>query len=79
MFHAHVRPVRELRNNYPELAAIVKQRDHVIITNNGKSEAVLISIDEFRRYEEYLVSSKRCLYRFPFICQQKVGAIKLVC
>lgn len=54
MFHAHVRPVRELRNNYPELADIVKQKDHVIITNNGKSEAVLISFDEFRKYEEFL-------------------------
>ena len=54
MFHSHVRPVRELRNNYPELVDIIKQRDHVIITNNGKSESVLISFDEFRRYEEYL-------------------------
>ena len=54
MFHSHVRPVRELRNNYPELAELVKRRDHVIITNNGKSEAVLIGFDEFRRYEEYL-------------------------
>jgi len=54
MFHAHVRPVRELRNNYPELADIVKQRDHVIITNNGKSEAVLIGFEEFRKYEEFL-------------------------
>jgi len=54
MFHAHVRPVRELRNNYPELAELVKQSDQVIITNNGKSEAVLISMEEFRRYEEFL-------------------------
>ena len=54
MFHAHVRPVRELRNNYPELADIVKQKDHVIITNNGKSEAVLIGFEEFRKYEEFL-------------------------
>ena len=54
MFHAHIRSVRELRNNYPELADIVKQKDHVIITNNGKSEAALISFDEFKKYEDFL-------------------------
>ena len=54
MFAAHVRAVRDLRNNYPEVVQQVKNRDHVIITNNGKSEAVLISYDEFEKYEEYL-------------------------
>ena len=54
MLNTHVRPVRDLRNNYPELANIVKENDHVIITNNGKSEAVLISIDSFKKYEEFL-------------------------
>ena len=54
MYHAYVRPVRDLRNNYPELASIVKEKDHVIITNNGKSESVLISYDEFAKYEEYV-------------------------
>lgn len=54
MFSAHVRPVRDLRNKYPEVAAIVKNRDHVIITNNGKSEAVVIPFEEFAGYEEFL-------------------------
>ena len=54
MFAAHVRAVRDLRNNYSEVARHVKNRDHVIITNNGKSEAVLIPYDEFEKYEEYL-------------------------
>jgi prevent-host-death family protein len=54
MFNTHVKAVRDLRNNYPEVARIVKNRDHVIITNNGKSEAVLIPYDEFERYEEFL-------------------------
>ena len=54
MYNAHVRPVRDLRNNYPELAEMVKSRDHVIITNNGKSESVLISFDEFKKYEEFI-------------------------
>ena len=54
MFVAHVRAVRDLRNNYPEVVQHIKNRDHVIITNNGKSEAVLISYEEFEKYEEYL-------------------------
>jgi len=54
MYNAHVRPVRDLRNNYPELSEIVKEKNHVIITNNGKSESVLISYDEFIAYEEYI-------------------------
>jgi prevent-host-death family protein len=54
MFNTHVKAVRDLRNNYPEVSQIVKNRDHVIITNNGKSEAVLIPFDEFEKYEEYL-------------------------
>ena len=54
MFLTHVKPVRDLRNNYPEIAQIVRNQDHVIITNNGKSEAVLISFDEFTKYQEFL-------------------------
>lgn len=54
MFKTHVRPSRDLRNNYAELAKIVKQQDQVIITNNGRGEAVLIGIEEYGMYEEYL-------------------------
>ena len=54
MFATHVKAVRDLRNNYPEVSQIVKNRDHVIITNNGKSEAVLIPYEEFKNYEEFL-------------------------
>ena len=54
MHSTHVKAVRDLRNNYPEVAQIIKNRDHVIITNNGRSEAVLISHDEFEKYQEFL-------------------------
>jgi len=54
MFTTHVKAVRELRNNYPEVAQIIKNRDHVIITNNGKSEAVLIPYEDLEKYQEYL-------------------------
>jgi len=54
MFSTHVKAVRDLRNNYPEISSIVKNRNNVIITNNGKSEAVLIPYEDFASYEEYL-------------------------
>ncbi|MCL2201765.1 MAG: type II toxin-antitoxin system prevent-host-death family antitoxin [Oscillospiraceae bacterium] len=53
MYNVHVRPVRDLRNNYTELSEIVRNHDQVIITNNGKGEAVLINIDEYAAFEEY--------------------------
>ena len=53
MLNVYVRPVRDLRNNYPELADIIKNNDQVIITNNGKGEAVLINIEEYAAFEEY--------------------------
>ena len=54
MFNTHVKAVRDLRNNYPEVAKIIKNRDHVIITNNGKSESVLIPYEHLEDYQEYL-------------------------
>ena len=53
MLNIHVRPSRDLRNNYAELAGIIKDRDQVIITNNGRGEAVLIGIDEYAEFQEF--------------------------
>lgn len=53
MMNVHVRPARDLRNNYVELADIVKNYNQVIITNNGRGESVLIGIDEYAAFEEY--------------------------
>ncbi len=54
MLKTIVRPSRDLRNHYAELATIVKEHNHVIITNNGKGEAVLIGIEDYALYEEFL-------------------------
>jgi len=54
MFNTHVKAVRDLRNNYAEIAQLVRNRNQVIITNNGRSEAVLIPFEDFERYEEFL-------------------------
>jgi prevent-host-death family protein len=54
MFNVHVKPSRELRNNYAQFSSILKDHDQIIITNKGKGEAVLISIEDYADYEAYL-------------------------
>lgn len=54
MLHAHIRPSRDLRNSYSELADLVKNHDQVIITNNGRGDSVLIGIEDYAQYEDFL-------------------------
>jgi len=54
MGHTHVRAVRDLRNNYHEISQLIKEKNHVIITNNGKSESVLIPYEHLATYQESL-------------------------
>ena len=54
MLKTNVRPSRDLRNNYREVVETLKAHDHVIITNNGVGEAVLINMDVYSIFEEYL-------------------------
>ena len=54
MLNTKVRPSRDLRNNYADVVKTLKEHDHIIITNNGVGEAVLINIDDFAKYEEFL-------------------------
>jgi len=53
MHKLHVRPERELRNNFSEISKLNKQHDAVVLTNRGKASHVLLSFDEFDDYEEY--------------------------
>jgi prevent-host-death family protein len=54
MFKTQVRPSRDLRNNYAEIVKTLKEHDHIIITNNGVGESVLINIEDYAKYEEFL-------------------------
>lgn len=54
MYNIHARPVRDLRNNYAELAKMAKEHQHIIVTNNGKSETVLMSVDDYNLCREFL-------------------------
>ena len=53
MHKLHIRPERELRNNFSEISGLNKQRDAVVLTNRGKASHVLLSFEEFDDYEEY--------------------------
>ena len=53
MYKLHVRPERELRNNFSEISKLNKQYDAVVLTNRGKGTHVLLSFEEFDDYEEY--------------------------
>ncbi len=54
MYNVYARPVRDLRNNYAELAGIVREHNPVIITNNGREETALISVEDFHLCQEFL-------------------------
>jgi len=53
MYNVQVRPSRDLRNKYAEISSIVKMQNPVVITKNGKGDSVLISMEEYAKYEEY--------------------------
>jgi len=54
MYNTYVRPARDLRNNYADVIRMLNEHNQVIITNKGKGEAVLIKIEDYAGYEEYL-------------------------
>lgn len=54
MMQTYVRPSRDLRNHYAEISDMLKEHDHVIITNHGRGESVLINIDDYAEYEKFL-------------------------
>ena len=54
MYNTLARPSRDLRSNYADVIRSLKEHNQVLITKNGKGEAVLINIDDYADYEEYL-------------------------
>ena len=54
MLKTQVRPSRDLRNHYSEVAKAVAENDHVIITNNGRGEMALLSMEMFDKFEAFL-------------------------
>lgn len=44
----------DIKTNYAELVAMLKEHDQIILTNNGKNEAVIISFEDYAEIKEYL-------------------------
>jgi PHD/YefM family antitoxin component YafN of YafNO toxin-antitoxin module len=49
----HIRPERELRNNFSEIAKLNDNNDVVMLTNRGRASRFLLNADEFDEYEEF--------------------------
>ena len=49
----HIRPERELRNNFPEIAKLNDNNNVVMLTNRGRASRFLLNADEFNEYEEF--------------------------
>jgi prevent-host-death family protein len=47
-----IRPSKDLRTHYRQIADIAK-KNPVIITNRGKGDTVLISMEDYARFEDY--------------------------
>lgn len=44
-----IRPVSDLRNNYPDIEKAVRDNGHVFLTKNGYGSVVVMSIEEYSR------------------------------
>ena len=49
-----VRSAGDLKNNYADVVRQLKEHKHIIITNNGVGESVLINFDDYAQFEEYV-------------------------
>jgi len=53
MFEVHHHPSRELRNNYRQIAQIVRDHNDVVITNNGEIDVVLVNPTDWKEFKQY--------------------------
>ena len=53
MFEIHHRPSRDLRNNYIELAHLVRDHNDVVITNKGEIDLVLVNHDDWEEFKRF--------------------------
>ena len=54
MAHIQVRPSKDLRNHYRDIADIAKKSNPDIITSHGRGDTVLISMEDYTKFEDYL-------------------------
>lgn len=54
MYNTYARPSRDLRTHYADVIRDLEQHNQILITNNGRGEAVLIGVEDYAEYEEFL-------------------------
>jgi prevent-host-death family protein len=53
MFSVHVKELDELKTHYADFLKILNEHDRIILNSNGKNEAVLINIEDYKEFESY--------------------------
>jgi prevent-host-death family protein len=49
----HVKEMDDIRTQYADFVKILNEHDRIILNNNGRNEAVLINIDDYKEFEIY--------------------------
>lgn len=47
-----IRPVSDLRNNYPQIEKLVKENETVYLTKNGYGSMVILSLEKYEKLLE---------------------------
>ena len=53
MFEIHHRPSRDLRNNYRQLAQLVRDHNDVVITNNGEIDVIMVNPADWKEFKQF--------------------------
>lgn len=65
-----IRPSRDLRNHYPEMARLCKEENTVVaVTVNGRQDTVLVSHEQFMQQQAELQELKARLLLYAKIAQ----------
>jgi len=70
MPHVQVRPSKDLRNHYREIADIAKKNNPVIITNHGRGDTVLVSMEDYAKFEDYMQNLQTTSGKNPTIIRE---------
>ena len=54
MFAVHEKELDDIKTQYTDFVKILNEHDRIILNNNGKNEAVLINIEDYKEFESYM-------------------------
>jgi prevent-host-death family protein len=53
MFSTHIKESGDLKTQYTDFLKMLNEHDRIILNSNGKNEAVLINIEDYKEFESY--------------------------